>query len=132
MVLGFGLHVPTVVGVHEFVAMSRLCAIGESSDRRSSIWESRVEAFARHIPHTRCIGLRSAIACISTLRFRPPFFGSGISPDNTSHSLLVRLLGYDGFMALVMLSIISVFSLPTEYRYVSFLTSQTSSEIPSN
>lgn len=50
------------------------------------------------------------IACISALRLRPPGFTAGISPDNNSHCTAVRLLGYDGFMALVMLSIISVFS----------------------
>ena len=50
------------------------------------------------------------IACISTLRFRPPVFGVGISPDSSSHCSEVRLLGYDGFMALVTLSYLSIFS----------------------
>ncbi|BAZ33885.1 hypothetical protein NIES4074_63990 (plasmid) [Cylindrospermum sp. NIES-4074] len=47
---------------------------------------------------------------MSTLRFLPPFLADGINPDNSSHCCEVKLLGYDGFMALVTLSYLSVFS----------------------
>ena len=110
MVLDFGLHVPTSAIVHEFVATSRPFSTVENNGKRFSSLGSRGGAYATHNLHTRCNHIAFTTASMSTLRFLPPFFAAGISPDSSFHCSEVKLLGYDGLMALVTLSYLSIFS----------------------
>ena len=92
---------------------------GDIREKRHELWLVLLVIFpVRFVvgKHTPCTTCRQDIKdCIYhcfhvNTTFSTTFLAAGINPDSSSHCSDVKLLGYDGFMALVTLSYLRVFS----------------------